>query len=82
MTEVLNLGTLDPSLAQEVAPEWWQKLFSCVQCGSCSAFCTPAVAGVRMSAVQAYAPGGCAQEPHSRPGYGCGGASLALGPGS
>ena len=44
MTEVLNLGTIDPSLAQEVAPEWWQKLFSCIQCGSCSASCPTAFA--------------------------------------
>lgn len=44
MADVLDLGMLDHSLAQEVAPEWWQKLFSCIQCGSCSASCPTAYA--------------------------------------
>jgi len=44
MTEVLDLATLDRALAQEVAPQWWRKLLSCVQCGTCSASCPTAYA--------------------------------------
>lgn len=44
MTEVLDLTTLDRTLAREVAPEWWQKLLSCIQCGTCSASCPTAYA--------------------------------------
>jgi heterodisulfide reductase subunit D len=41
---VLDLTTLNRDLAQEVAPAWWRKLLSCIQCGTCSASCPTAYA--------------------------------------
>jgi Fe-S oxidoreductase len=41
---VLDLTTLNRDLAQEVAPDWWRKLLSCIQCGTCSASCPTAYA--------------------------------------
>jgi len=42
-TEVLDLTTLDRTLARQVTPEW-EKLLSCIQCGTCSASCPTAFA--------------------------------------
>ncbi len=44
VNQVLDLATLNRDLAREVAPEWWQKLLSCIQCGTCSASCPTAYA--------------------------------------
>jgi len=42
ITEALDLGQLDRSLAQRVSPGRWEKIFSCIQCGTCSASCPAA----------------------------------------
>jgi heterodisulfide reductase subunit D len=42
-TEVLDLATLDRTLARQVTPEW-EQLLSCIQCGTCSASCPTAFA--------------------------------------
>ena len=42
-TEVIDLATLDRTLAREVTPEW-EQLLSCIQCGTCSASCPTAFA--------------------------------------
>jgi len=42
-TEVLDLTTLDRTLARQVTPEW-EQLLSCIQCGTCSASCPTAFA--------------------------------------
>jgi heterodisulfide reductase subunit C len=39
MTEVLDLTTLDRTLAQQVTPGRWEKMLSCIQCGTCTASC-------------------------------------------
>jgi heterodisulfide reductase subunit D len=39
----LDATTFDPDLAQRVTPEW-EKLFSCMQCGTCTASCPTAYA--------------------------------------
>jgi len=44
MSEVMDLEALNYDLAQEVVPEWWRKLLSCMQCGTCSATCPTAYA--------------------------------------
>jgi heterodisulfide reductase subunit D len=40
---VLDATAFDPTLAERVAPDW-EKLFSCMQCGTCSASCPTAYA--------------------------------------
>jgi heterodisulfide reductase subunit D len=40
---VLDLTTLDRTLAKQVTPEW-EQLLSCIQCGTCSASCPTAFA--------------------------------------
>jgi len=42
--EVLDLSQLDRSLAQQVTPGRWEKILSCIQCGTCSASCPTAYA--------------------------------------
>ena len=42
-TEVLDLTTLDRTLARQVTSEW-EQLLSCIQCGTCSASCPTAFA--------------------------------------
>jgi heterodisulfide reductase subunit D len=42
-TDVLDLAALDRTLARQVTPEW-EKLLSCIQCGTCSASCPTAFA--------------------------------------
>jgi heterodisulfide reductase subunit D len=44
MEEVLDLSTLNYDLAQQVAPQWWQKLLTCMQCGTCTTACPTAYA--------------------------------------
>jgi len=44
MTEVLDLATIDRSLARQVTPQPWEKMLSCIQCGTCSASCPTAYA--------------------------------------
>jgi len=39
----LDATTFDPTLAERVTPEW-EKLFSCMQCGTCSSTCPTAYA--------------------------------------
>jgi heterodisulfide reductase subunit D len=39
----LDVSLLDPALAERVAPDW-EKLFSCMQCGTCSSSCPTAYA--------------------------------------
>jgi heterodisulfide reductase subunit D len=39
----LDVSLLDPALAERVTPEW-DKLFSCMQCGTCSSSCPTAYA--------------------------------------
>ena len=41
--EPLDATTFDPTLAERVAPEW-EKLLSCMQCGTCSSTCPTAYA--------------------------------------
>jgi len=40
--EVLDLAQVDRSLAQRVSPGRWEKLLSCIQCGTCTASCPAA----------------------------------------
>jgi len=42
-SELLDAGTFDPALAERVTPEW-EKLFSCMQCGTCTSSCPTAYA--------------------------------------
>ena len=42
MTETLDLTTLDRTLAQQVTPGHWEKMLSCIQCGTCTASCPAA----------------------------------------
>ncbi|MBN1954983.1 MAG: 4Fe-4S dicluster domain-containing protein [Anaerolineae bacterium] len=42
MADVLDLTTLDRSLAQQVTPGRWEEMLSCIQCGTCSASCPAA----------------------------------------
>jgi heterodisulfide reductase subunit C len=42
ITEALDLGQLDRTFAKQVAPNWWEKILSCIQCGTCSASCPAA----------------------------------------
>ncbi len=44
MSDFLDLETQNPALAQEVVPEWWRKLLTCMQCGTCSSTCPTAFA--------------------------------------
>jgi len=39
----LDAATFDPSLAERVTPEW-EKLFTCMQCGTCTSSCPTAYA--------------------------------------
>lgn len=41
---VLSLETSNWELAQDVVPQWWEKLMTCMQCGTCSATCPTAYA--------------------------------------
>jgi heterodisulfide reductase subunit D len=41
--EPLDAATFDPGLAERVTPEW-DKLFSCMQCGTCTSSCPTAYA--------------------------------------
>jgi len=40
--EVLALTDLDHNLVQQVVPGRWEKMFSCIQCGTCTASCPAA----------------------------------------
>jgi len=40
---LLDASVFDPTLAERVAPDW-EKLFSCMQCGTCSSSCPTAYA--------------------------------------
>jgi heterodisulfide reductase subunit D len=40
-SKTLNAGLFDPSLAERVTPEW-EKLYTCMQCGTCSSSCPTA----------------------------------------
>jgi heterodisulfide reductase subunit C len=42
MKEVLDLGTLDRTLARQVTPGRWEKMLACIQCGTCTASCPAA----------------------------------------
>jgi len=42
--EALDLTTLDRALAREVTPGRWEKMLSCIQCGTCTASCPAAPA--------------------------------------
>ncbi|HDQ72869.1 MAG TPA: (Fe-S)-binding protein [Chloroflexi bacterium] len=42
-SEALDATTFDPSLAERVTPDW-DKLFSCMQCGTCTSSCPTAYA--------------------------------------
>jgi len=42
--EVLDLTHADRSLAQQVTPGRWEKMLSCIQCGTCTASCPAAPA--------------------------------------
>ena len=44
MAQVLDVATLNRDLAQQVAPDWWRDILSCIQCGTCSASCPTAYA--------------------------------------
>lgn len=44
MSGFLDLATPQLDLAQEVVPQWWESLLSCIQCGTCSASCPTAYA--------------------------------------
>jgi Fe-S oxidoreductase len=44
MDGILDLEALEYDLAQDVVPEWWEKLLSCIQCGTCSSSCPTAYA--------------------------------------
>ncbi len=48
MEEAINLATLDRTLAQKVVPGQWEKMLSCIQCGTCSASC-PAIHAMDLS---------------------------------
>ncbi|MDW8069042.1 MAG: 4Fe-4S dicluster domain-containing protein [Anaerolineae bacterium] len=41
-SEVLNLTHVDRTLAREVTPGRWEKILSCIQCGTCTASCPAA----------------------------------------
>ena len=41
--KLLDASTFDPELAEHVTPEW-EKLFTCMQCGTCSSSCPTAFA--------------------------------------
>lgn len=43
-SEVLDLTHADRSLAQRVTPGRWEKMLSCIQCGTCTASCPAAPA--------------------------------------
>ncbi len=51
-SEVLDLTHVDRSLAQQVTPGRWEKMLSCIQCGTCTASC-PAAHAMDLS------PAGC-----------------------
>lgn len=40
--EVLDLSAINRALAQEVTPGKWEKMLSCIQCGTCTASCPAA----------------------------------------
>jgi len=44
MDEMLNLENMNYDLARDVVPDWWDKLLSCMQCGTCSSSCPTAYA--------------------------------------
>ncbi|MCS7282245.1 MAG: (Fe-S)-binding protein [Anaerolineae bacterium] len=44
MRRILDLPTAQPDWIHKVVPEWWEKLSSCMQCGTCSASCPTAYA--------------------------------------
>jgi heterodisulfide reductase subunit C len=48
MAEVLDLTTLDRTLVRQVTPGRWEKMLSCIQCGTCTASC-PAAAAMDLS---------------------------------
>ncbi len=41
-TEMLNLTHIDRSMLAEVSPSHWEKMLSCIQCGTCTASCPAA----------------------------------------
>jgi len=43
-SEILDLTHADRSLAQRVTPGRWEKMLSCIQCGTCTASCPAAPA--------------------------------------
>jgi heterodisulfide reductase subunit D len=44
MDTILNLDLSRDDFAEEVVPEWWEKLMTCFQCGTCSSSCPTAYA--------------------------------------
>ncbi|MBN1179411.1 MAG: 4Fe-4S dicluster domain-containing protein [Anaerolineae bacterium] len=42
MEDALDLGQLDRTLARQVTPGQWEKMLSCIQCGTCTASCPAA----------------------------------------
>ncbi len=44
MGEAIDLATIDRTLVQKVIPGEWEKMLSCIQCGTCSASCPTAYA--------------------------------------
>jgi len=44
MKDVLDMTMPQLDWAQKLVPRWWEKLFSCMQCGTCSASCPTAYA--------------------------------------
>lgn len=48
MEEALNLAVLDRAMVQKVVPGRWEKMLSCIQCGTCSASC-PAINAMDLS---------------------------------
>lgn len=47
-SEVLDLTQVDRALAQQVTPGRWERMLSCIQCGTCTASC-PAVHAMDIS---------------------------------
>ncbi len=41
-SEILDLTHVDRTLAQQVTPGRWEKMLSCIQCGTCTASCPAA----------------------------------------
>ncbi len=48
MEETINLAALDRTLVQRVVPGQWERMLTCIQCGTCSASC-PALFAMDLS---------------------------------